>query len=207
MGMPHPGPGQRKPSVLRLDPEPSLMMCPATGGTRAAGTQGLACSVTPKLLLDALCCMDRASRLCGSQHWALTSLAVPHRQMPRHGVQGTLGLELMQQTQGDLDAVIVPVSGGGMLAGVATAVKGCKPGAVVLAAEPRGKWGPLSLRSRPCVPDRVGKRKGLRRPVQVMSTLGGCRCPQCSGVGNPLSRGLTDTGKKVVLRLLPNVPG
>ena len=97
-------------------------------------------------------------------------------------MQGTLGLELMQQTQGALDAVIVPVSGGGMLAGVATAVKGCKADTVVLAAEPRGKWGPFLLRSRTCVPDRVWEqpehklrgKKGLRQPAHVVLALEGC---------------------------------
>ncbi len=40
--------------------------------------------------------------------------------------QGTLGLELLEQVQG-LDAVVVPVGGGGLVAGVATAVKGRRP--------------------------------------------------------------------------------
>ena len=58
--------------------------------------------------------------------------------------QGTLGLELVAQTGGALDAVVVPISGGGMISGVATAVKGLHPGILVLAAEPRGECAPLA---------------------------------------------------------------
>ena len=38
----------------------------------------------------------------------------------------------------DLDAIIVPVSGGGMISGIALAAKGLKPGIKIIAAEPSG---------------------------------------------------------------------
>lgn len=50
---------------------------------------------------------------------------------------GTLGLELMEQAA-DLDAVIVPIGGGGLAAGVSTAVKLVKPGCQVFGVEPFG---------------------------------------------------------------------
>lgn len=40
--------------------------------------------------------------------------------------QGTIGLEILEEVP-DLDAVIVPVGGGGLIAGIATAVKNLKP--------------------------------------------------------------------------------
>jgi threonine dehydratase len=40
--------------------------------------------------------------------------------------QGTLGLELLQQVP-DLDAIVCPIGGGGLIAGVAVAVKALKP--------------------------------------------------------------------------------
>ena len=49
--------------------------------------------------------------------------------------QGTLGLELMSQTP-DLEAVLVPVGGGGLISGVATAVKALDPGVRVIGVEP-----------------------------------------------------------------------
>ncbi|KAF6260990.1 serine/threonine dehydratase [Scenedesmus sp. NREL 46B-D3] len=51
--------------------------------------------------------------------------------------QGTIGLELLQQVP-ELDVVVVPVSGGGMLSGITLAAKALKPGILVLAAEPCG---------------------------------------------------------------------
>jgi threonine dehydratase len=48
--------------------------------------------------------------------------------------QGTMGLEILEQVP-DLDAVIVPVGGGGLLAGVALAIKTQKPNAKIVAVE------------------------------------------------------------------------
>jgi threonine dehydratase len=49
--------------------------------------------------------------------------------------QGTVGLELAGELD-DLDAVVVPVGGGGLIAGVATAVKALAPQARVVGVEP-----------------------------------------------------------------------
>ncbi|MDQ2867317.1 MAG: threonine ammonia-lyase [Verrucomicrobiota bacterium] len=48
--------------------------------------------------------------------------------------QGTAGVEIVEQVP-DLDAVIVPVGGGGLLAGVALAVKTLKPRVKIIAVE------------------------------------------------------------------------
>ena len=48
--------------------------------------------------------------------------------------QGTMGIEIVEQVP-DLDAVICPVGGGGLLAGVALAVKTLRPQAKVIAVE------------------------------------------------------------------------
>ncbi|MEO8452195.1 MAG: threonine/serine dehydratase [Gemmatimonadota bacterium] len=49
----------------------------------------------------------------------------------------TLGLELLRQAD-DLEAVVVPVGGGGLIAGVAAAVKQVNPRCVVYGVEPEG---------------------------------------------------------------------
>ncbi|QDV43034.1 L-threonine dehydratase catabolic TdcB [Stieleria neptunia] len=49
--------------------------------------------------------------------------------------QGTVGLELLEQISG-LDAILVPVGGGGLLAGVLVAVKTLRPDVKVFAVEP-----------------------------------------------------------------------
>ncbi|MCD4768655.1 MAG: pyridoxal-phosphate dependent enzyme, partial [Bacteroidales bacterium] len=51
--------------------------------------------------------------------------------------QGTAGLELVNDYP-DLDIVVTPVGGGGLLSGTAIAVKGLNPGIEVIAAEPLG---------------------------------------------------------------------
>lgn len=48
--------------------------------------------------------------------------------------QGTIGLELLEQ-QPDLEAIVVPVGGGGLIAGVACAVKEMKPDVLVYGVE------------------------------------------------------------------------
>jgi threonine dehydratase len=48
--------------------------------------------------------------------------------------QGTVGLELVEDAEPDV--VVVPVGGGGLISGVATAVKGLKPDARVIGVEP-----------------------------------------------------------------------
>jgi threo-3-hydroxy-L-aspartate ammonia-lyase len=49
--------------------------------------------------------------------------------------QGTAALELIEET-GDLDALVVPVGGGGLIAGCATAAKGLLPALRVIGVEP-----------------------------------------------------------------------
>jgi threonine dehydratase len=51
--------------------------------------------------------------------------------------QGTLGLELLEQLP-DLSTVLVPVGGGGLIAGVAAAIKQSRPSVQVVGVEPSG---------------------------------------------------------------------
>ena len=50
--------------------------------------------------------------------------------------QGTAALELLEEV-GELDALVVPVGGGGLIAGSATAAKGLRPGIRVIGVEPQ----------------------------------------------------------------------
>jgi threonine dehydratase len=51
--------------------------------------------------------------------------------------QGTVGLEIMEDLPGAA-AVVVPIGGGGLISGIATAVKGISPTTRVLGVEPEG---------------------------------------------------------------------
>jgi threonine dehydratase len=100
--------------------------------------------------------------------------------------QGTMGLEILEQTP-DLDAVVVPVGGGGLLAGVGTAVKALKPQARVIGVEPvhaacftaaLAAGGPVSVALSPTLADglavaQLGTRpfEALRRVVDEVVTV------------------------------------
>lgn len=73
--------------------------------------------------------------------------------------QGTVGLEVLEQLP-DVGAVVVPTGGGGLVGGVAAAVKGAKPDVRVIGVQAEGAaaW-PASLAA--------GKPVRLRRPHTV----------------------------------------
>lgn len=50
--------------------------------------------------------------------------------------QGTIGLEIAEQVP-DLDAVVVPIGGAGLIAGISLAIKTLKPAAHILGVEPK----------------------------------------------------------------------
>ena len=83
--------------------------------------------------------------------------------------QGTLGLEIME-AQPDLQAIVVPVSGGGLIAGLALAAKALKPslrvigvtmerGAAMAASQRAGK--PVLVKELPSLADALGGGIGL----------------------------------------------
>jgi threonine dehydratase len=52
--------------------------------------------------------------------------------------QGTVGIEVVEQCDGRLDTVVVPVGGGGLVAGIATWVRARLPEVRIIGAEPAG---------------------------------------------------------------------
>ncbi len=54
--------------------------------------------------------------------------------------QGTLGLELIEQLP-DLESVLIPIGGGGLIAGIATALKAIKPHVKIIGAVPENNPG------------------------------------------------------------------
>ncbi len=50
--------------------------------------------------------------------------------------QGTIGMEILRQTAGELDAIFVPVGGGGLIAGIAAYVKQLYPRVRIIGVEP-----------------------------------------------------------------------
>lgn len=52
--------------------------------------------------------------------------------------QGTVAMEILRQQQGALDAIFVPVGGGGLIAGIAAYIKYLRPQVRVIGVEPEG---------------------------------------------------------------------
>jgi threonine dehydratase len=50
--------------------------------------------------------------------------------------QGTVGMEILRQRQGKLDAVFVPIGGGGLIAGIAAYMKRLRPEVKIIGVEP-----------------------------------------------------------------------
>lgn len=73
--------------------------------------------------------------------------------------QGTLGLEIIEQIP-QVDAVLVPVGGGGLLAGVATAIKHLKPNVLIYGVE-----------SEKCPSMKHAMRNNEPTSVEIRSTL------------------------------------
>ncbi len=80
--------------------------------------------------------------------------------------QGTVGLELLDQIP-DLEAVIVPVGGGGLIAGLGCAIKETRPGVRVIGVEPAAlpsmtaalaAHHPVAVPAKPTIADGVAVR-------------------------------------------------
>ena len=52
--------------------------------------------------------------------------------------QGTIGMEIVNQYPGELDAIFVPVGGGGLIAGIAAYVKYLRPKTKIIGVEAEG---------------------------------------------------------------------
>src|ERR1051326_2932794 len=101
--------------------------------------------------------------------------------------QGTIGLEIAEQAP-DLDAVIVPIGGGGLIAGIALALKRLKPNGQIIGVEPEGAASftaalaagqPVHIERRPTLADGLSVPKvgvnafGLAREMVDRTVLVG----------------------------------
>jgi threonine dehydratase len=94
------------------------------------------------------------------------TLVHPYDYAPVMAGQGTVGLELLEQVE-EIDTVIVPVGGGGLLSGVLTAIKSLHPAIKVIAAEP--EWADDAARSL--------KSGRIEMPTRYDSIADGLRTP------------------------------
>ncbi len=95
--------------------------------------------------------------------------------------QGTMALEILEQTP-DLDAIVVPVGGGGLLSGIGTVMRAKKPGVHVVGVEPE---------HASCLVAALAA--GHPVPVQLSSTLAdGLAVPQVGALPFAVLRRVVD---------------
>ena len=89
--------------------------------------------------------------------------------------QGTIGLELLEQAP-DADVIVVPLGGGGLLSGIAVAVKALRPDIRVIGVQAAGcaAWTPSLAAGRPVVIERgttIADGIAVQRPGDITFPL------------------------------------
>ena len=93
--------------------------------------------------------------------------------------QGTIGLEILHDLPG-ADMIIVPVGGGGLIAGIATAAKAIQPGVRIIGAqaaacpsayEAIGAGSPVRVSARPTIADGIRVAESGARTFPVLQEL------------------------------------
>lgn len=140
-------------AVMNLPPETSGVTCCSTGNhgrgvAYAAARRGMRAvicmsSLVPKAKVDGIRALGAEVMICGTSQD--DALAESQRLVETEGLveispfddplviagQGTIGLEMME-ARPDVDTILVPLSGGGLAAGVAVAAKSVNPGVRVI---------------------------------------------------------------------------
>jgi threonine dehydratase len=119
-------------AARRLDTRARIVMLATASPLRAAQCRAWGAEVEFAATIHEA--FERADALCRAEG---LSLIHPFEGLTTALGTATLGLELVEQVP-DLEAVVVPVGGGGLAAGVAAAVKQLRPGCEVYGVEPAG---------------------------------------------------------------------
>ncbi|MBY4597758.1 threonine ammonia-lyase [Ottowia caeni] len=114
----------------RLGLRAVIVMPTFTPGVKVARTRGFGAEIV--LIGDTLEAA-RAHALELAKNQGLTFVH-PYDDLAIMAGQGTIGIEMLR-TQPDLDVLVVPIGGGGLIAGIATAAKTIKPGIEVVGVQ------------------------------------------------------------------------
>ncbi len=131
----------------------------ASAGNHAQGValaaQRLGCKAlivmpitTPRIKVDAVQALGAEVRLCGDSYSDAYREAMrikrkrglafvhPYDDPEVIAGQGTIGMEILRQHAGEIDAIFVPVGGGGLISGIAAYVKRISPRTRIVGVEP-----------------------------------------------------------------------
>ena len=116
---------------------------------------------------------EEACRLADTEHLAFVH---PFDDPAVIAGQGTIALELLEQVP-DLDAVVVPIGGGGLISGIACAIKEIKPAVRVIGVqaarmpsmlEAIKAHKPTTIPSNPTIADGIAVRRSGERTLQLV---------------------------------------
>ena len=126
--------GQAMALAARELGAPAVVVMPTTApAIKVEGARGFGAEV----IFEGTTSMDRKARAEREAERRGLTIVPPFDHEWVIAGQGTLGLEILEQCP-PVAAILVPVGGGGLLAGVAAAVKQTSPGVRVIGVEPAG---------------------------------------------------------------------
>ena len=101
--------------------------------------------------------------------------------------QGTIALEILEQTP-DIDAIVSPVGGGGLIAGIGTAVKALRPDIEVIGVEPENAacliaaLRPSRVTASVSLKARVPRHSQRFLPASYATSRASASCSSCVAV-------------------------
>lgn len=145
-----------------------------------------------------MCAREQAARLVMEEHAkeGKPVLFVAPFDDPRViAGQGTVAIEMLEQVP-NLDVIVAPISGGGLLSGIAVAAKAIKPSIRIIGAEPRGtdggEEGTESDADLGRADAALSLRRGARTPCAAPATFADGLRATVGRITWPLLRDLVD---------------
>ncbi len=126
--------GQAMALAARTLGAPAVVVMPTTAPTvKIEGARGLGAEV----ILEGTTSLDRRTRAEAEAAARGLTMVPPFDHEWIIAGQGTAGLEILDQCP-DVAAVVIPIGGGGLIAGIAAAIKQTRPEVLVIGVEPAG---------------------------------------------------------------------
>jgi threonine dehydratase len=149
-----------------------VVMASGASPAKIAATRGYGATVD----LEAETLPEAYERMQALQRESGRTLVHPFDDETVVAGHASLGLEIVEQTP-DVDVVVVPVGGGGLISGVALGVKHARPDARIVAVEPEGSAAlKVALEAgKPVSIDPVSIADGLNAPFAGEVNIAVCR--------------------------------
>jgi len=166
--------GQALAAAAKFRGIPATIVVPRTAAKakidaiRGYGAKVVLCEPTQSSRVGTM--FEQAEQMGGA------SVVPPYEHLDVIAGQGTIALEFVEQVP-NLDAILVPTSGGGMLSGVCTVTAAMCPRTRAIAVEPKGKKLAAAFEANTRVLDEEEANRPIPTIVDAMPTQ--CLGPMC----------------------------